>query len=51
MTPAEAGRNAAQMMLYYAIPRSLNRRAEQRVIALYNVKWGQTNLSNGDRRK
>lgn len=37
MTPAEAGRNAAKMMLYYAIPRSLSYRGEQRAIALYNT--------------
>lgn len=37
MTPAEAGRNAAKMMLYYAIPRSPSRRVEQRAIALYNT--------------
>jgi hypothetical protein len=37
MTPAGAGRNAAKMMLYYAIPRSLNYRGEQRAIALYNT--------------
>lgn len=37
MTPAEAGQNAAKMMLYYAIPRCQSRRAEQRAIALYNT--------------
>jgi hypothetical protein len=37
MTTAEAGRNAAKMMLYYAIPRCPSRRAEQRAIALYNT--------------
>jgi len=36
MTRAEAGRNAATMMLYYAIRRCRTRRAEQRAIALYN---------------
>ena len=36
MTPADAGRNAAKMMLYYAILRSRNVREEQRAIALYN---------------
>jgi len=36
-TPAEAGRNAAKMMLYYAMLRPLGRRAEQRAIALYNT--------------
>ncbi len=36
MTPAEAGRNAAKMMLYYAILRCPSRRDEQRAIALYN---------------
>lgn len=37
MTPAEAGRNAVKMMLYYAIHRRLTRRVEQRAIALYNT--------------
>lgn len=37
MTPAEAGRNSAKMMLYYAIPRCPSRRVEQRAIALYNT--------------
>lgn len=37
MTPAEAGRNAAKMMLYYAILNSPSRRVEQRAIALYNA--------------
>lgn len=37
MTPAEAGRNAAEMMLYYAILRAAGRREEQRAIALYNA--------------
>jgi hypothetical protein len=37
MTPAEAGRNAAKMMLYYAILHSPNRPVEQRAIALYNT--------------
>lgn len=36
MTPAEAGRNAAKMMLYYAILRCRTMREEQRAIALYN---------------
>jgi hypothetical protein len=36
-TPAEAGKNAAKMMLYYAIPRSISSRSEQRAIALYNT--------------
>ncbi|MBI9084163.1 MAG: hypothetical protein JEZ11_11240 [Desulfobacterales bacterium] len=36
MTPAEAGRNAAKMMLYYAIRRCRTIREEQRAIALYN---------------
>lgn len=36
MTPTEAGRNAAKMMLYYAILRSRTLREEQRAIALYN---------------
>jgi len=35
MTPAEAGRNAVKMMLYYAILRCRGR-VEQRTIALYN---------------
>jgi hypothetical protein len=37
MSPAEAGRNAAKMMLYYAILRLGNSQAAQRAIALYNV--------------
>ena len=37
MTPAEAGRNAAKMMLYYAIHRCLSHRVEQRAVALYNT--------------
>ncbi len=37
MTPAEAGRNAVKMMLYYALNRSPNLRKEQRAIALYNA--------------
>ena len=37
MTPAEAGRNAAKMMLYYAGLRCRNAREEQRAIALYNA--------------
>jgi hypothetical protein len=36
MTPGEAGRNAATMMLYYAIRRCRTSRQEQRAIALYN---------------
>lgn len=36
MTPADAGRNAAKMMLYYAILRARTMREEQRAIALYN---------------
>lgn len=36
MTPAEAGQNAAKMMLYYAILRCRTRPEEQRAIALYN---------------
>jgi len=36
MNPAEAGRNAAKMMLYYAILRCRTIREEQRAIALYN---------------
>ena len=36
MTPAQAGRNAAKMMLYYAIMRCRTMRQEQRAIALYN---------------
>jgi len=36
MTPAKAGRNAATMMLYYAILRCRTIREEQRAIALYN---------------
>jgi len=37
MTAAEAGRNAAKMMLYYAILRARNGRDEQRAVALYNA--------------
>ena len=37
MSPAEAGRNAAKMMLYYAILRCRSMREEQRAIALYNA--------------
>jgi hypothetical protein len=37
MTPAEAGRNAVKMMLYYAIPRCRTTRDSQRAIALYNT--------------
>lgn len=36
MSPAEAGRNAAKMMLYYAILRCRTARENQRAIALYN---------------
>jgi len=36
MTPAEAGRNAIKMMLYYAIMRCRTKWEEQRAIALYN---------------
>lgn len=36
MTPPDAGRNAAKMMLYYAILRCRDVREEQRAIALYN---------------
>ena len=36
MTPPDSGRNAAKMMLYYAILRSRTIREEQRAIALYN---------------
>ena len=37
MTPAEAGRNAAKMMLYYAILRCRTLREEKRAISLYNT--------------
>jgi hypothetical protein len=37
MTSAEAGRNAAKMMLYYAILRARTREEEQRAVALYNA--------------
>jgi len=37
MTPPEAGRNAAKMMLYYAILRCRTLRENQRAIALYNT--------------
>lgn len=36
MTPADAGRNAAKMMMYYAIRRCRGSREQQRAIALYN---------------
>lgn len=36
MTPAEAGQNAAKMMLYYAILRCRTAQENQRAIALYN---------------
>lgn len=37
MTPAEAGQNAAKIMLYYAILRTGTAHEEQRAIALYNA--------------
>lgn len=37
MTPAEAGRNAVKMMLYYAILRARTRPEDERAIALYNT--------------
>jgi len=37
MTPADAGRNAAKMMLYYTILRCRCQRESQRAIALYNA--------------
>jgi hypothetical protein len=37
MTPAQAGQNAAKMMLYYAILRCRTGKEEQRAIALYNT--------------
>lgn len=37
MSPAEAGRNAAKMMLYYAILRCRSKQETQRAIALYNA--------------
>lgn len=37
MKPADAGQNAAKMMLYYAILRCRNQRESQRAIALYNA--------------
>lgn len=37
MTPAQAGRNAVKMMLYYAILRCRTQREKQRAIALYNT--------------
>jgi hypothetical protein len=36
MTPAEAGRNAIKMMLFYAIMRSRTKKEEHRAIVLYN---------------
>jgi hypothetical protein len=36
MSPLEAGRNAAKMMLYYAVLRCRSPREQQRAIALYN---------------
>ena len=36
MTPSDAGRNAAKMMLFYAILRCRRAQEEQRAIALYN---------------
>jgi hypothetical protein len=37
MSPGEAGRNSAKMMLYYAISRCSTDREQQRAIALYNT--------------
>ena len=37
MTPAEAGKNAVKMMLYYSILRTRTQAEEQRAIALYNT--------------
>lgn len=37
MTPAEAGRNAVKMMLYYALLRARTRTEEQGAVALYNT--------------
>jgi len=37
MTPPEAGRNAAKMMLYYAMRRECGPRVQQRAVALYNA--------------
>ena len=37
MTPSEAGKNAAKMMLYYASLRASSPRESQRAIAMYNV--------------
>jgi len=37
VTPAEAGRNQAKMMLYYSILRARSWHEEQRAIALYNA--------------
>ena len=37
MSPGEAGRNAAKMMLYYALLRCRTTREAQRAIALYNT--------------
>ena len=37
MTPAEAGRNAAKMMLYYAVLRARSAYERQSAIALYNA--------------
>jgi hypothetical protein len=52
MIPAEAGRNAAKMMLYYAILRCNTARENQRAIALYNTYgFGYAlgmNFINGD---
>jgi hypothetical protein len=36
MSHADAGRNSAKLMLYYAILRATDRRSEQRAIALFN---------------
>lgn len=55
MTSAEAGRNAAKMMLYYAILRCRTIREEQRAIALYNsYGFGYAlgmNYKNAERRR
>jgi hypothetical protein len=36
MSPADAGRNAAKMMLYYAIPRCRTKQEWDRAVAIYN---------------
>ncbi len=55
MSPAEAGRNAVKMMLYYAILRSWTKGQKQRAIALYNCYgFGYslgTNFMNAQGRK